>query len=56
MRQRLSVAVILAVAAFAQPAPKPQAAKPAAVKPRAAQAATSYKTLKYPPAEQHQGP
>ncbi len=41
MKQRLCVGLVLAVAAFAQQAPKPQAAK--------ATAATSYKTLQYPP-------
>jgi len=46
MRQRLSVmAVVVALAALAQEAPKPPAAKPAAVKPGVA---TSYKALKYP--------
>lgn len=46
MRQRLSVmAVVVALAAWAQEAPKPPAAKPAAVKPGVA---TSYKALKYP--------
>jgi predicted Zn-dependent peptidase len=40
------MAVMVALAAFAQEAPKPQAVKPAVVKPGVA---TSYKALKYPP-------